>query len=249
MTSVALATAPAPGADATLAQIAPRLIDIAQLVAAEAESATATIRAFADQAGQIATLAATLEDAANRMEDGVAVQAAALVEMRSSLAHNEPAVAGLARSADSMAAICTAIGRISRQSRLLALNARIEASRGGVEGAGFAAVAREMSGLAEQTKTATDDVTARAGAIATSADAARAVVESHTALVETQHALLSTTRDHAARQRRAAADLVAISGESASAIDEAALRMGRLGAAAVTVKTLARQIARLTRPA
>jgi|GEM_PF-543815 len=50
------------------------------------------------------------------------------------------------------------ISQISKQTKLLSLNASIEAAKAGTEGRGFAVVAKEISNLADQSKHATDEI-------------------------------------------------------------------------------------------
>lgn len=65
---------------------------------------------------------------------------------------------GLKENSDRMQNIVGLISSVANQTGLLALNASIEAARAGEAGRGFAVVATEISNLAAQTNSATDDI-------------------------------------------------------------------------------------------
>jgi methyl-accepting chemotaxis protein len=69
-------------------------------------------------------------------------------------------VTGLTSSADRISQIIEVIAGIAQRTNLLALNASIEAARGGEAGRGFAVVASEVKELAVQTGRATEEVEA-----------------------------------------------------------------------------------------
>ncbi len=237
----------APSLDAHLSSIAGRLIDIAGCVASEAEAATANVRGMSSQAARVASLAADLDSAATVIAEAVGQQAEALAMAGKALIANKPIVDALEQSVGRVASISAAIATIAQESRILSLNARIEAARAESGGSAYAVVAAEMSVLATRTKAATDDIGATALAIADDIGAAGEVVAAYEMLVSEQDELLARSLDHASGQRSTARQLAAITAEAAVATDHAASAIGRVGAHAVAVKVLARQLARLSR--
>ena len=71
------------------------------------------------------------------------------------------AMGELARRSEEIGAVAGAIERLAAQTNMLALNATIEAARAGDAGAGFAVVAREVKGLAEETARAAGSIDER----------------------------------------------------------------------------------------
>ncbi len=67
-------------------------------------------------------------------------------------------ISALTESADQVGQIVELISHIAQRTNLLALNASIEAARGGEAGRGFAVVASEVKELAAQTSKATEEV-------------------------------------------------------------------------------------------
>lgn len=234
--------------NAPLPGIVARLIDIAGCVASETEAATSIVRGLSEHAGRMASLAAGLQAAAGEMESSVRQQADALALARAALTENRPVIDALEQSVAHVASISAAIAAIAQESRVLSLNARIEAARADTGGSAFAVVAAGMSTLANRTKSATDQIRERASSISHDVGSANHVAAAHAMLVAEQDVLLATSLDNAGRQRDTADELTAIIQHTAGTVDQAASAIGRVGAHAVAVKVLARQLSRLPGP-
>ena len=72
------------------------------------------------------------------------------------------------------------------------------------------------------------------------------MVGAYQTLVTEQDALLDQSLDHAARQRDTARQLATITAETVGTVDQAATAIGRVGAHAIAMKVLARQLSRLS---
>ncbi|MBF0202384.1 MAG: hypothetical protein HQK66_13970 [Desulfamplus sp.] len=125
-----------------------------------------------DSATRTAAGTDVVSDAANRLKaavDNISVQ----METQQKLMEDIADVAGnsknemhaLGEASREIASIVKIVKDISRQTKLLALNANIEAARSGTQGRGFAVVASEIRQLSSQTETATVDIAGKIIAI------------------------------------------------------------------------------------
>ena len=114
-------------------------------------------------AGMTSAAAATDEFAMSIGEIGKqAAQSASLAQdTRTSAELADETMKDLARSASEVGEVVDLIASIADRTNLLALNASIEAARGGDAGRGFAVVASEVKELARQTREATESVSAK----------------------------------------------------------------------------------------
>ena len=126
----------------------------------------------------------------------------------------------LSTAAQSMQGIVGLISDITGQINLLALNATIESARAGEAGRGFAVVAGEVKNLANQSKQATDRITAEIGALTSiSGDVVAALGSIRTAIDHVNEFVASTaaaveeqstvTSDMSTNMQRASAELAA----------------------------------------
>ncbi|MFN3224975.1 MAG: methyl-accepting chemotaxis protein [Hyphomicrobiales bacterium] len=135
------------------------------------EQASSAAAASEEASTNVQTVAAAAEELSASITE-IGRQVAKTTEVVGSAATHSQAtndqVEKLAETANAIGNVVSLIQDIAEQTNLLALNATIEAARAGEAGKGFAVVASEVKGLAEQTAKATGDIAAQINEIQSS---------------------------------------------------------------------------------
>jgi methyl-accepting chemotaxis protein len=148
---VAAAAGEMQGMSARLNSAAVRATQRAASVATASSDASSNVQT-------VATAARALTNSIDEIGRQVARSAEIATKATDEADRTNRRVEGLAVAAQKIGEVVTLIRDIATQTNLLALNATIEAARAGEHGRGFAVVASEVKALANQTATATEDI-------------------------------------------------------------------------------------------
>lgn len=119
------------------------------------ESIRATVRQTSERAQAVAEAAQRSITVSKQGEEAVASTADGMRIIRQQVENIAETILSLSERTQKIGEIIDTVNEIASQSKLLALNASIEAARAGDEGQGFAVVAMEVRQLAEQSREAT----------------------------------------------------------------------------------------------
>ncbi len=206
-------------------------VPAAEVSAAAAQSAMAMAESARSAGGLISAYDAARDHATAAAD--VAAQADTIAQQGADNA------ASLATHTGRIESVVTLIATIAHQTKLLALNASIEAARAGDSGRGFAIVAQEVRSLAGQASTATDSITET---IREAQEASNVVSDTNRAIRAIVAELLDQVQALSATMESQVSTVVSIlasidetavsSREIASLIELISTRIGKLASAA-----------------
>jgi len=237
------------------------LASAAQLAAGATETATAltettatveevkqTSQLSSQKAKYVADEAHRAADVAQRGRRSVDDTIAGMTGIRQQMGAVAESILSLTAQSHMIGEIIATVDDLAAQSKLLAVNAAIEAAKAGEEGRGFSVVAQEVRSLAEQSRAATTQVrailtdiqratTAAVLAAEQGSKSVEAGVQQSTAAGESITALAESIA-HAAQ---AAAQIAATSQQQFVGMDQVALAMGSVKAASAQTVSSTRQ--------
>ncbi|MGH7713388.1 MAG: methyl-accepting chemotaxis protein, partial [Gemmatimonadaceae bacterium] len=209
------------------------VLDVVRRGSADAATATTQIAGVAGQliesagsvhqaATETRTISRAVEDLAQTGVQTAGAASATISTLAGAAREQAQRMSELRGATDTVAEIAMAVSSISDQTKLLALNASIEAARAGVHGAGFAVVAEEVGKLATESALSLsriEDLVRQMTARAASAQEAAHEVERSSADGERlMHETMRALRDIEAKLRRThelAENVVSASGRQA----------------------------------
>ena len=237
--------------------------DVVGGVAAASSQLQATASAMASAAEQASAQSGLVAQSMDRASSGVTAAAAASDEFAMSIGeisrqatssaelarratdaatHADATISALAASANQVGQIVELISSIAQRTNLLALNASIEAARGGEAGRGFAVVASEVKELATQTSRATEEIADQIRAMQDSTGASVTALRSIGDQIKSLETTAISIASAVDQQSVAGQDLARSIDLAARSSDEVASNIGQVRQASSTTGAAASQV-------
>ncbi len=168
-----------------------------------ADTASRTAEAMGSVTGATGEIASAMEEVARRNTEAATISRTA-ADKTSALGS---IFAELNEATQGIAEATRLIEGIARQTQLLSLNAAIEAARAGALGSGFAVVAGEVKGLAQETAVGTEKVDNRVARVRAAVERASAALADLTATTDALDTITEQVASAVHQQQAAHADI------------------------------------------
>ncbi|WP_282288511.1 HAMP domain-containing methyl-accepting chemotaxis protein [Pseudomonas sp. PS02302] len=189
-------------------------------IATAMQEMTATTHEVARNAGNAAKSALEASRQALQGEQSVSKAVDQIEVLAREMESTKAAMATLRGHADSIGGVLDVIKAVSEQTNLLALNAAIEAARAGEAGRGFAVVADEVRGLAQRTRSSTDEIAQLITGLHQSTDRMGTVLDHNVQLTESSVGLSREAGEMLKRITRSVKDIESMNEQIACAAEQ-----------------------------
>nr|WP_321466691.1 methyl-accepting chemotaxis protein [uncultured Desulfobulbus sp.] len=210
-----------------------------QNLAGQTRQASSEVAELADDTARLTT---EVNDSSHRISTAVGeineelgVQNRAVEKIVDEIEQARHHLAALHGSVAEIDTIVGTVRAISDQTKILAINATIEAVKAGDAGRGFAVVAGEVKKLSQDTALATGDVLAKIEAINTTCTSFLTSFDTIGTNVDALHRVTATIDQAIGRQRQLSRTIVALTGSAGNNTGEVSTRIGEVSAAAAEV--------------
>ncbi len=197
-----------------------------QAVAAASEQMTASIQEISSQVGRASSITRSAVEEIDRASG---------------------TVGSVVDSAKSVGDVVDLINDIAEQTNLLALNATIEAARAGDAGKGFAVVASEVKALANQTSSATEEITGQINTMRSASENAATAMKNITETIREIDDVSGSIAAAIEEQAASAREISSNANEAARFSSEVSRDIGEIDAASATARTAVDKVRDVTR--